>query len=194
STRPRNLERFCQADQGCNSCPCSGAFGSNPLGGCSNRDIRRGVIETEGRARISNDTLGVRARGLNSNTFAALLVGTTRLPFNPGNCTTGGFQIPGFGVAFNGSNGLRCIGGNVRRAGLRLSDLDGEIGTSAIGDAGWGALDSPSTPMAGLIGAVIGQPLHLQIYYRDAGNVSNPNAPCSGSINTTDATTVTYLP
>lgn len=194
STRPRNLERFCQADQGCNFCPCRGANGSNPLGGCNNREFRRGVIETVGRARISNDTLGVRARGLNSNTFAALLVGTTRLPFNPGNCTTGGSLIPGFGVAFNGSNGLRCIGGNVRRAGLRTSDLDGLIGTSAIGDSGWGASDSPSTPLAGLIGAVLGQPLHLQIYYRDAGSISLNNQPCPGTINTTDATTVTYLP
>ncbi|MEM7517004.1 MAG: hypothetical protein AAF368_08800, partial [Planctomycetota bacterium] len=189
STRPRNMQRYCGAALPCQTCPCNGASFAQPLAGCVNSDSRAGTIETVGRARLTADSFGIRARGLTSNTMALLLVGTTRLPQGSANCTTTGLFDPGFGLRFSGSNGLRCVGGFVRRAGIRVSDANGAIGHGAGGTPGWGASDTSPQSLASLLSASSGQELHFQIYYRDASPKS-----CGASINTTDATSVTYLP
>lgn len=181
-SRPRNLVRFCEGSRGCDACPC----GNSPsgLGGCLNVQSRSGSIVSVGRAQVANGNFGIEARGLTSGTFALLMNGSQALLAPSTGCVGGGSFATGFGVPFAISNGLRCAGGVTRRLGIRRADANGDIGAMT---AGWGASDSPSTDFSGSF--VAGQRQVLQIVYRDSAAFG-----CSGSLNTTDALSVTFAP
>ncbi|MEM7517782.1 MAG: hypothetical protein AAF368_12780, partial [Planctomycetota bacterium] len=183
SSAPRNIVRYCDSRRPCQACPCGAGFLAD-RGGCSNSSGTHGKVETRGEARVSTDTLGVGASDLNPNSFALLLVGMNQLPLNQSNCQS--FNGGPFGVPFADSNGLRCVGGNLRRLGIRVSDASGDVG---FGSDGWGGLNGSPTSLGASLNAVPGQPLFLQVYYRD-----NDPQVCSGTFNTTDAAAVVYLP
>lgn len=183
SSVPRNIVRFCDSRRPCQACPCGAGFLAD-RGGCGNSSGTHGKIETRGEARVSTDTLGVGASDLNPSSFALLLVGMNQLPLSQSNCQ--GFNGGPFGVPFADSKGLRCVGGNLRRLGIRVSDVNGDVG---FGSDGWGSLNGAPTSLGASLNAVPGQALFFQVYYRDLGAQV-----CSGTLNTTDAAAVVYLP
>lgn len=180
--KPLLHQEYCFGDgglAGCNNCPCGNNMPAGSQTGCENSFATGARLEVSGLACVTNDTLRFELTGAAPNSFAVLLAGINRLP-------VAGLCPPGSGIATPLFDGLRCIGGMVRRAGGRPTDANGDVG---ITNNGWGP---PSGPAAGLL-AVTGfnipcQPVQWQVIYRD------PPLPCGTGLNTSQGVQTLTLP
>ncbi len=150
---------FCSGDGSGAACPCGNVGGSSEEG-CANSTGAGGTLRAFGSERVSSDDLGFVAGGL--------LPGQPTLLFAGRNALGGGS-----GIIFG--DGLRCVGGAVKRLGTQLPDGAGEArwdpGLAAAG--GWGA----------------GDVRRFQVWYGDP-----VGGPCSSSMNLTNAIEITFLP
>ena len=175
------VESFCFGDGGvsvgCTPCPCSNDAPSGSVGGCMNTSGIWGILYSTGVASVSVDTLRFDFFGATANTFAVLASADNRLPAVGGACATGS------GITAATLDGLRCIGGNLRRHGTRATNSAG------ASSAPWGP---PGGPAGGLIaqgGFSAGQVRQFQVFYRDLAT-----AGCGTGQNTTNACSVTFAP
>ena len=136
-------EGFCYGNEdSCASCPCDNAALFSFPGGCRNSTFRSAQLE------MSDGELYVRDATLDS--FAVLISGGNTMT-QSGCPATGGMQSMMM-------DGLRCVGGNVMRHGVRPTDSDGETGTPWI-----------VTPNEVPNGAPIaGQTIYVQAVYRES--------------------------
>jgi hypothetical protein len=131
----------CAGDGSGTACPCGNSGG--PGRGCANSASAAGASLTgDGTARVSADSLTLRAEGLPAGTTALFL-----------QATAGG----GPGLVFG--DGLRCVGGSIVRLGTRVA-----IG----GSVALGYLVPSDTPISarGSIPAT-GGVRHYQVWYRN---------------------------
>ncbi len=174
---------FCNGDggvsPGCTSCICGNNAPSGTVGGCLNSNGTSGRILVSGTAQVSVDTLRIEASELNPFTFAILISADNALPVM-------GVCPPGAGIRSMTLDGLRCVGGNLKRHGVRPIDATGTIGVTT---PGWGTPDGPGGGLSGQGGFVGGQTRNFQIFYRESGVQV-----CMTGQNTTNAAEVTFIP
>ena len=114
--------RFCFGDGGilpnCTNCPC----GNNTPPGLGGRLLQRVVPVLPARPARHSERPQRHPRfdilGANPNTFGVLVSADNRLP-NAGACP------PGAGIQSVVLDGLRCVGGNLKRHGTRATDANG---------------------------------------------------------------------
>ena len=136
-------EGFCYGNQdSCVTCPCENEALFGNEGGCRNSVFRS--------ARLENDNGDLFVEDATIETFAVLISGNTTLS-TPGCLAAGGMQS-----AF--MDGLRCVGGNVIRHGVRTTDFDGATSTP------WSI--TPNDVSSGAPTA--GQTIYVQAVYRDS--------------------------
>lgn len=175
---PEMFEPFCFGDGDCTPCPCGNDAPVGAQGGCLNSSGDSGVLSASGIASVSLDSLSFEAASLNPMTFAVLVSAQDRLPVGPLNPCFG----QDTGVSSLLADGLRCVGGNLRRHGVRLTDAAGSVGAS---NAAWGFPTGPA-----LLSAFgVGETRHFQAFYRqDVMDL------CGTGQSTTNAVTVYLLP
>lgn len=117
------------------------------------------MLVSTGSSSVSADDLGIDASNL--------LPGQPALLFAGDNALNGGDGLP-FG------DGLRCVGGNVERLGVRQPD--------AQGAASWG----PGIASQG--GLCAGQTKRFQVWYRDP-----VGSPCGAGFNLSHGLEVTFI-
>ena len=139
-------------------------------------------LEVRGVPGETNDTLSVEINGAPALSVAILASGDLQLPANPTNPC---FSL-GSGVAAGSLDGLRCIGGNLMRHGVRLVDTNGDVGLT---NAGWGGDSDALGTLTAQGSFVAGQPRHFQVYYTESTAVN-----CGNGWNTTQGTCVTFIP
>jgi hypothetical protein len=148
---------YCFGDGSGQPCPCgnSGATGE----GCLNSGNQGGLAFTVGSTRVSADDLLIAA--------SRLIPGQPAILFSGMHSLNGGAGLP-FG------DGLRCVGGSVRRLGVRLPDSAGTAlwGPGLAASGGWGPGDSR----------------YLQCWYSD------PQGPCGSTVNLSNGVSVTLQP
>ena len=170
---------FCFANLGpflsgsCGRCPCGNNVSIGVMGGCLNGAGRSCRLTASGLASVSSDTLQFDCIGANSDTFGVLVSGDLRLPSDPVNCPVG------TGLAGGLLDGLRCVGGNVRRHGTRPTGADGAnlvpwSGPPGVGIAAQGQF-------------VAGQTRYFQLFYRAALDEQ-----CGSGTNTSNGVKVTF--
>lgn len=149
---------YCDSLSTATGCPCGNlASGSS---GCANSTGAGGSLSATGTSSLSSSNLGFQALGLVPDGTSVLFQGDVSL-------------AGGNGLIFG--DGLRCVGMNVRRVGVRTTDL--------FGSANW-------TPMQS--GQVIwnaGDVRRFQVWYSDPAG-----SPCGSGFNTTNALEVSFLP
>jgi hypothetical protein len=147
---------FCFGDGTGAICPCGniGAAGE----GCVNSSGQGGVLFTTGTPSIANDDLGFDVQQLPAGKPSLLFAGPNLI--NPG-------------LLFG--DGLRCVGGSIRRLGIRV--------TNASGQAVW----APSLQAAG--GWNSGDTRYFQVWFRDPSG-----GPCGAGFNTSAGTAVSFIP
>ena len=166
---------------GCTNCPCSNNAPSGTVGGCLNSVGTSARLLVSGVPSQMADTLQFKLSGATPGGSAVLFSSNSGAPTNPLNPCTG--LDSGISTMF--LDGLRCLGGVIRRHPTRLVDANGAVGVTG---APWGP---PGGPPQGLIarGAwTPGQTTCWQAYYRDI------NGPCLTTVNTTNAIAITILP
>jgi hypothetical protein len=151
---------FCFGDGFGAPCPCNNSSGAGNLEGCLNSLGTGGALSTTGTASIANDTL--------------VLTGA-RMPDGPALYFQGtAFLAGGIGIVFG--DGLRCVGGTIRRLGLAMN-AGGSSSHPGPGD--------PSISMRGLDAA--GDARVYQVWYRNAASY------CTAStFNLTNGITLTW--
>ena len=149
---------FCFGDGSGTACPCGNVGGAGE--GCRNSTGQGARLDGEGSSSLSAGEIVLRASQLPPGRPGLLFQGTAAL--NGGN-----------GLIFG--DGLRCVGGNIKRFGVRTAD--------AGGGAAWG----PGLAAAG--GWTAGDTRHFQVWYRDP-----VGSPCLLNFNLTHATSVTFAP
>lgn len=139
---PSTGTAFCSGDGSGTACPCNN-FGF-PGGGCSNSSFPGAILSGTGTASLSNDTLQL---------------GCVLLPFDAG--ATGllfqgtAQEAGGAGVIMG--SGLRCVGGSIRRLGMKsLATGDLQFG-QPVGD----------TPLHVRGQITVASTVHYQIWFRD---------------------------
>lgn len=149
---------FCFGDGSGASCAC-GNYGSS-CEGCANSGGTGSRLVCEGSASASIDDLHPIAYSLLHNQPALLFVGINRV--NGGD-----------GITFG--DGLRCVGGQVVRLGVKTP--------SPTGESSWGP------GLAAVGGWVAGDTRGFQVWYR------NPRGlPCGSNFNLSNAWEVSFLP
>lgn len=167
-------EPFCFASGDCVSCPCGND--SNEAAGCLNSNGTASALVANGVAELSNDTLRFDVLDASPESFAILVSAQNLLP-QTGPCT------PGDGISSPLLDGLRCVGGNLRRHGIRATDSAGSNFEP------WGP---PGGPSGGLLqqGAfAAGQSRAFQAFYRDDASLG-----CGTGQNTTNAIRIQVAP
>jgi len=150
---------YCAGDGSAWPCPCGNTGG--PGEGCANSTGAGATLRAFGSPSVSADDLGFAATGLLAGQPALLFVGN--------NALNGGMGTP-FG------DGLRCVGGAVRRLVLRIPD--------ATGAARWEA------GLPSLVGGwAAGDVKRFQVWYADP-----VGGPCSSQVNLSSALEVAFLP
>lgn len=174
---------YCYGDgglAGCTACPCGNDAAAGTQAGCLNSAGTGARLEVSGLACVTNDTLRFELLSATPNSFALLLTGANRLPL-AGPCP------PGSGISPINLDGLRCMGGGLRRLGVRPTDANGDVG---ITNNGWGP---PSGPAGGLLNfagyAVPCVPTQWQAFYRD-----DPTVGCNTGVNTSQGIQVILTP
>lgn len=147
---------FCFGDGTEATCPC-GNFGGTGEG-CLNSSGQGGVLFTTGTSSVGSDDLGFDVQQLPSGKPALLFSGPNLI--NPG-------------LLFG--DGLRCVGGSIRRLGVRI--------TSASGQANFG----PGLQPAGGWGS--GDTRYFQVWFRDPSG-----GPCGFGFNTSAGSSVNFTP
>ncbi len=162
---PSLLAVFCSGDGTATACPCgnTGAEGR----GCANSVHPEGAsLWVTGHPSVSNDSAYFDAQWM-PITSALLYQGTTQV-------------ASGMGAAFG--DGLRCVGGAVRRISAHAVD-----GVNSPGSARWP--DNGDYPVSYLGGATAGSTLHYQVWYRNAAAFCT-----SATFNLSNGVTVTWGP
>ena len=160
----------------CTPCPCSNAAPSGARAGCENESGASCALLVSGTPSLSSDTLRFEVKGALPNSLAILCSANNALPLN-GACPQGS------GVASSLLDGLRCIGGGLRRHGLRSTDETGEALTP------WDATSGPIGGIA-LDGSFsAGQVRNFQVFYMD-----DPLGGCGKGLNTSNAVRVEFRP
>lgn len=175
-------ESFCFGDggasPGCNPCPCGNDAPPGSLGGCRNSSSRSAVLIKSGTGSVAAGDLVMRVQEANGETFSLLTSGSVRLPNVLGICPAGtGVHSPDI------LDGLRCVGGTLRRHGIRALLPDGSSATD------WGAPGSPTGSIAAQGGFTPGQTRHFQVVYREIRT-----SVCETGRNTSNAISVTFGP
>ncbi len=169
---------------GCTPCPCGNEAPIGSGGGCLNASGFGAVLLPSGTASVSADTLRFAAIHCEPGGAAILMSGSVTLPVNPANPCAGldsGIQSASF-------DGLRCVGGNVLRHGIRGINASGAIGTTPQSN-GWGPPDNPAGGLM-LHGAfVAGETRTFQVIFR-----TNPTLTCGNARNSTQGVEVTIEP
>lgn len=138
------------------TCPCNNAFGLAQ--GCANSSCQGAVLRGSGSDSVSADDLTLMATGLTSG---------PGLFFQGNNAVNGGT-----GVAFG--DGLRCVGGRVKRLQVSFSTFGESTSTISIATKGE---------------VIVGDTKYYQYWYRD------PNVwICDNGFNTTNGYEVTWTP
>jgi hypothetical protein len=156
------ISSFCVGDfNTLAGCPCFNE--SNNLGsGCENSTGMGAVLSASGDADVTADTLVFHG---------------TNLPSGPGLYFQGNNAVnSGNGNPFG--DGLRCVGGNVRRLEVRFSN------------SGNGFSTSTTITVSSAAGVSAGQTKRYQLWYRDVA----AGAPCSSGFNLTNGVEVTWAP
>lgn len=96
---------YCLGDGSRTPCPCGNQVGLNVVSGCTNASGTGGTLSADGNAGLGNDSLVLRATGL-ENRPMLFFQGTT--------CESGGA-----GIVFG--DGLRCAGGVINRIAVKWS-------------------------------------------------------------------------
>lgn len=155
--RPSSGTPFCFGDGSGALCAC---FDPGPPGaGCPNSTGSGARLATTGSACLGLDDLRFEASEIPPHQPALILAGLH--PLNGGR-----------GLHFG--DGLRCVGGAIRRLGLATSGPTGAVsyGPGLAPSAGWAPGDSR----------------RFQVWYRD------PLSPCGSGFNTTNAIAVVFAP
>lgn len=147
------------------TCPIASAPCANgdPAAGCANSTGSGGTLTAGGTTSVFADDLTLTAASLPTNVFGLVFMGT-----QPASAPFG--------------DGLRCVGGQTFRYGIKNS---GPGGTFAQGRG----IAGPSCtlfPSAGCIDP--GETWFFQAWYRD------PAGPCGTSYNVTNGLTITFTP
>lgn len=150
----RAIQPYCDASEP-TPCPCGNDSVAIRGDGCVNSTGRGGLLYASGSTRVSTDDLAFHAHGLPPGQASLLVVGDQAS------------SVSTFG------DGLLCVGGSLKRLGLRSIDERGEAGWSSVGaKAGWSA----------------GDVRYLQAWYRD------PAGRCGQGFSTTNALEVHLTP
>lgn len=147
---------YCAGDGSGAACPCANVGGAGA--GCANSGGTGVMLGSQGSSSVLANDLVLRGSGLPAGQLALLYMGTHAI---------GG----GLGVSLG--DGLRCVGGGVRRLGLRLAD--------SAGDATWG----PSLTQG--LGNAAGSTDRFQVWCRD------PAGPCNQGSNLSNGYAVTWI-
>jgi len=147
----------CFGDGSGTACPCSN--GASPGQGCANSTAAGASLDADGSTSVAADDLALVATHLPPHVSTLLIQGTQP-------------ARGGAGIAFG--DGLRCVGGVIKRFPPRSSSPSGTVtfgpGLAAFG--GWAA----------------GQTENFQAWYRDHGG------PCGSGFNLSSARTITFTP
>lgn len=140
--------------------PCPCGNGGQVHRGCANGSGDGALLTASGSTSLASADLVLHADNM--------------LPSNPGLFFQGTNQVAGgAGIAFG--DGLRCAGGTVKRIQVRISGFDSKAATTLdIGAKG---------------GALAGQTLHYQIWYRDTFTTT-----CGWYFNTSNGLSLTWQP
>lgn len=165
---------FCFGDGLGRPCKCGNDDALQPnTGGCLNSNGTGAVLSTNAQTSAASNSLEF---SLNGGVPTALAV------------LTSGANFLGAGIGILGlpeSDGLRCVGGNLRRHGARSLDVTGSTSTS------WGA--TGAGPPGGIIagsGFVPGQSRYFQVRYREDPLLG----PCGFGTNTSQAIELIFVP
>ncbi len=175
-------QEYCYGDggfsAGCSSCPCGNDMPAGNQTGCMNSFGTGARLVASGMANLSSDTLEFNITGGSPGGFAVLLAGDFRLP-------AAGVCPPGSGVftPLSPLDGLRCIGGGIRRHGGRALDATG------ANIVPWGGVGPPAIGLIAQGGYVLCQTRQWQVTYRDF-----TFGTCTTGLNTTNAVQVTIAP
>jgi len=151
------IDAFCFGDSTGSGCPC-GNTGSEGAG-CANSTGQGGALAVTGSPSTGSDELIFSTADLPPGVPALFFAGTTRVN-------------GGLGAVFG--DGLRCVGGTIRRGGVSIA---------TGGSAQWGP---------GLASALSWSPGDLrraQAWYRDP-----TSGPCGSGFNLTNAIELTLIP
>jgi hypothetical protein len=155
-----NFSRFGFGDGSGSACPCGNFSHPRLAQGCVNSSGWGGKLSIAGSDSAALDDFRLLADNL--------LPGKPALMFHGPGVINGGA-----GVVFG--NGLRLVGGQVRRAGIFVPD--------SMGRAAWGPGLGSTSPW------VSGSSRHFQVWYRDPAHYT-----CGDVFNLTNAVTVTFQP
>lgn len=177
------IETMCGAGTalpGCGLCPCGNEPADpEPIRGCANSSGEGATLFATGAAFVSDDQLRFEVRSSTPSAFGILLSADDALPAQ-GACP------PGSGFAPANFDGLRCVGGMLRRHGGRSADANGDTGLT---NSAWGGMDGPPVGLIAQGGFSAGQTRSFQCIYRDQGTQV-----CMTGLNTTNAVRVTFAP
>ncbi|MEM7515760.1 MAG: hypothetical protein AAF368_02395, partial [Planctomycetota bacterium] len=163
------------ANGACADCPCSNNAADGAIGGCLHSGGLSAEIQVSGVASAANDTLQFGVRQATPQTFAVLLSGAVALPA-AGSCQAAGLTDPIL-------DGLRCVGSNLLRHGLRATDGSGN------GTLPWGSTAGPAGGLVADTGASVGQTRFFQTFFREASDQG-----CGTGIATANAVRVAIRP
>ncbi len=135
---------YCFGDGSETACPCGN---TSAAGGCANSTGAGAVLSGSGSTSVASDDYVLTVSGIQPLTSAIIFVGIRPI------------SVP-FG------DGLRCVGGNIRRFPIFQTDATGSA------DVGPGINTTVFVP-AGSIG-------YYQVWYRD------PTGPCASGVNTSN--------
>jgi hypothetical protein len=155
---------FCAGDGSASACPC-GNFGAAEHG-CAHSSGPGALLQASGLPSVSADTLQLYASSLPATSPGLYIQGTTLL-------------AAGAGAAFG--DGLRCVGGNVVRLGVRAS-------AGGVSHFGHGDGSGVSVSVKGAVPAAGGL-RHYQLWFRDAAPFCT-----SSAFNLSNALSVQWTP
>ena len=165
---------------GCNNCPCGNNMPAGNQSGCKNSVSTGARLEVSGFPCVTNDTLRFELTGATPMSLAVLVAGNNRLPL-------AGFCPPGSGIVTTVFDGLRCVGGGLKRGGGRPTDINGDVG---ITNNGWGPPSGPGVGLLAKTGFLIPcTAIQWQVIYRDF-----PTMMCTTGLNTSQAVQTITLP
>ncbi len=156
---------FCSGDGSATACPCANP--GSPWRGCAHSASSAGALLLgSGSASLAGDTFRLDASGMPPASSVVFFQGPSAL---------------GGGLATTFGNGLRCVGGQLRRLGRKLNSG----GSSSLGPA---AGDAPIS----VLGQVPpgGGTFHYQVLYRNTGGLACDPA----GVNTTNGLSVVWGP
>ena len=160
--------RFCAGDGTGTPCPCGNESDPALGNGCENKHGQGATLDGTGSASVAADDLSLSVTfTMSTQTFPPK--GEAILLFAGDARINGGLGLPL-------GDGLRCVGGNVQRLGVRF-------GTPYRGIALWGP------GLAAQLGVVAGDTRYFHAWYRDP-----IGSPCGSGFNTTNALELTFEP